>query len=223
MTGISSMFDAENINKIAESNKEEQKKLKQVQLPAGFCVLTLTKIELTKSKKDDPMFVITAKKKEDADGKYREVSEYLVISENGLKRKDGLNQNFYNLVSFFINTFKFVPKDIDNDDPLGDLTLKLAKYKGKDFRGAIIQEESLNSNKTAKFVSAKMDTRRCGHINDTTINAESVPKTVKRLSPKDAAILSGKILPDSVRAAAGKSDQHGTPTISDDDTDDLPF
>lgn len=222
MSDMSNMFNAEQINKIAESNKEEQKKLKQVQLPAGFCVLTLEKVELTKSRKEDPMFVITAKKKEDADGKYRSVAEYLVISENGLKRKDGLNQNFYNLVTFFMNTFKFVPKDIDNDDPLGDLSMKLNKYKGKDFRGVIIQEESLNSNQTAKFVSAKMDTRRCGHINDTSINAETVPKTVKRLSPKDSAILTGKILPDSIKPQKS-TDAHGTPSVSDDDTDDLPF
>ena len=218
----SNMFDQDQLNQMMETNKEEQKKLKQKTMPPGFHVLILEDVELEKTKtNNDPMYVITVKKKEDPKEELRPVKEYLVISENGLKTKQGHNQNLYNFVSFFVNCFKFVPKDIDNDDPIGDLLLKVKKYKGKEFRGVIMHEQSLNSNKTAKFISAKLVTKRSGNINDTAINEETVPKTTKKLSPKDQAILDGRILPDNVQPKV--TDNHGTPDVTDDPGDDLPF
>ena len=216
------MFSPDAMAKVTEANQKEQKKLKQINLTPGFHISKLDGVELVKSKKGDPMYVLTISKKDDPDSKFKPVSEYFVITEDGLKTREGLNMNLYNFLSFFINCFKFVPKDIDQDDPLGDILTKITIYFGKEFRAVVSSEESLNSKQTAKFTSIKLETKRSAHINDTSVKPETAPKIIKRLTPKEAAILSGKILPDNIAVKASK-DNLGSPDITDDAGDDLPF
>lgn len=215
------MFSADAINKAMEQNKEEQKKLKQKLLPRGFNILELESVKLEKSKNNDPMFVITVKKADDKAEEFRSTSEYLVIQENGLTTKEGINLNVYTILLFFANAFKYTLKEPDADDPYGDIEKQLKQFEGKRFRGIIAHKMELNQQGTKAFAKASVIFKRCVDISDTSINENNVDANqyFTDLSPRDKAILRG----DAPAPAGKAADVHGVPEIHDEDVDKLPF
>jgi len=219
------MFSADAINKAVKENVEEQKKLKQKQLPMGFHILELVSVKLEKSKDQDPMFVLTIRKADDKKEEFRTISEYLVIKENGLTTKSGVNFNVYIMLTFFVNSFKFTPKEPGSDDPYGDIEQQFKTCEGKTFRGVINHKMELNSKSTKATPRAHLEFRKCTDIADMTLNEKSVgdPKALfTDLSPKEKAILKGEAQP-AAKYSGTSNDTHGVPTVSDNDVDDLPF
>lgn len=215
------MFSKESINTAVDESKERQKKAKQILMPKGFNILVLKEVEYRKTRADDPMYVLHFSKKGDKEEKYKDIQEYIVIQEEGLKTKTGVNMNVLKMVSFFLNSFGYTLKEPDTEDPFGDITKQLKKFEGKEFRTIIIWRKSLNQKQTTAFVKAEISFDRSVSINDTSLKEGSVNPDACNidLSPRDKAILKGDILPKGDKP----KDDHGTPKITDDAHDDLPF
>ena len=221
------MFNADAIKRAMEENELEQKKLKQIIIPKGFHILTLHSVEYKKSKNGDPQFVLTIKKAEDKDEKFRPVTEYLTIMESGLTTKKGVNISVYQLLLFFANAFKYTVTPPDADDPYGDVEKQLKQFEGKQFRGVIAHKMELMSNSSKAFCKSELVLNRCTDLADTSLNEKTVDPAqyFTDLSPKDKATLRGEVSGDTKKKSGPPADDHGVPFIGDDDEnpDKLPF
>ena len=166
------------------------------------------------------MFHIGVKKSDDKEEKFREVSTYLTISEQGLTTKAGVNLNLYILLTFFANAMGVVITELDENDPLGDLEKKMKTCIGKKFRGVVSHEKGLNKDYNKVLINTRLEMKRCRSLNDTTLSEATIngKDFVSELTPKDRAILNGTIIPDEYKKTnkpSGVDDAFGIPPVND--------
>ena len=201
-------FNKETLGKVKEQNASEQKKIRQKLISMGFNILAIQDIVYKLSKEKHPMFVLSIKKAEDAKEEFKIITEYYPITPNGLTTDFGMNLNLYSFLSFFMNSFSFSVKEVDDDDPYGSLLKQVEKFKTKKFRG-IVMHKIESGSKGSTFRKASIINKFCTKLEDTSINEE----TAKTLS----------LVKDSRKTNYTMTPTNDAPDISDEKVSDLPF